>query len=116
MTTPFAKLVYKVAAASILASGVMTAPAVFAAAELKAVRQDAPDYPRLAERREIEGWVKVKFTVTADGEVENPVVVEGNPAGVFDSSAIRAVARWRYENPNAESVEEEVKLDFKLGG
>ena len=53
-------------------------------------------YPRRALSRGIEGSVTVKFTVTESGTVEDPVVVESDPPGVFDSAAIDAVSLYKY--------------------
>jgi periplasmic protein TonB len=60
-----------------------------------------PDYPAAAERREIEGWVRVQFSVTRSGRVTDVVVVDANPRGVFDAASIEAVRRWLY-NPKVE--------------
>lgn len=54
-----------------------------------------PAYPAAAERRELEGWVHVRFTIAADGSIEDAEVVESSDA-VFEASALRAVAKWRY--------------------
>lgn len=55
-----------------------------------------PQYPPAAERRGIEGWVRVQFSVTASGEVADVFVVDADPPGVFDRETIEAVRRWRY--------------------
>ncbi|HEX6999901.1 MAG TPA: TonB family protein [Gammaproteobacteria bacterium] len=60
-----------------------------------------PDYPPAAVRRNIEGWVKVQFTITAAGTVRDALVVEADPEGVFDGAALAAISRWRY-NPKIE--------------
>lgn len=61
----------------------------------------APEYPPRALSRGLEGWVQVQFTITPTGTVKDPIVVEADPANVFDEAALRAVARWRY-NPKVE--------------
>jgi protein TonB len=61
-----------------------------------------PDYPPRAIAQQLEGWVKVQFTVTATGGVRDAFVVESSPANVFDAAALKAVARWRYQ-PKVES-------------
>ena len=61
-----------------------------------------PDYPRRALERSIEGWVHVRFTITAAGTVKDLVVVDAEPKGVFDEAASKAVLRWRY-NPRVEN-------------
>jgi len=60
-----------------------------------------PEYPSRALSSSIEGWVLVQFTITATGAVKDPIVVDSEPPRVFDSSALKAVARWRY-NPKVE--------------
>lgn len=56
-----------------------------------------PQYPRRALRNGIEGYVVVSFTVTTDGSVRNPRVVEAKPKGVFDQAAINAVLKFKYK-------------------
>lgn len=78
-----------------------------------------PEYPRRAQERGIEGWVHVRFTITAAGTVKDLVVVDSEPKGVFDEAASKAVLRWRY-NPRVENgvaVErpgEQTLIRFKL--
>jgi TonB family protein len=55
-----------------------------------------PEYPPAAAARDLRGYVEVEFTVTPAGAVESPRVVTAEPRGVFDSSALAAVARRRY--------------------
>ena len=56
-----------------------------------------PDYPTRALQRGIEGYVIVEFLVTKEGNVENPVVVEAKPPGIFERSALRAVVKFKYK-------------------
>ncbi len=56
----------------------------------------APEYPRRAAARGIEGWVVVSFTITETGTVTDAVVVGSEPPGMFDSAALRTVARYKY--------------------
>ena len=56
-----------------------------------------PQYPRRALRNGVEGWVIVSFTVTTDGSVRNPRIVQSNPKGIFDQSAINAVTKFKYK-------------------
>lgn len=55
-----------------------------------------PDYPTRALQRGLEGYVIVKYTVTAEGTVENPVIVEEKPPGIFGRSALRAAVKFKY--------------------
>jgi protein TonB len=56
----------------------------------------APQYPPQAIARNLEGWVRVRFDVAADGTVKGPRVVAAEPQSIFDGAALAAVARWRY--------------------
>ena len=57
----------------------------------------APVYPRRALQRGIEGFVIVEFTVTKQGAVRDPVVVEANPEGIFEQAAIDAALKFKYK-------------------
>jgi protein TonB len=57
----------------------------------------APQYPRKALMAKIEGWVKVKFTITASGTVSNPEVVDAKPKRIFDREAIRAILKFKFK-------------------
>lgn len=54
-------------------------------------------YPRRALQRGIEGYVVVEFTVTKQGSVRDPVVVEAEPEGIFDQAAMDAVLKFKYK-------------------
>lgn len=56
-----------------------------------------PQYPRRATQRGIEGWVLVQFTITDTGAVVNPVVVDSDPPGIFNRSALRTIVKWKYK-------------------
>ena len=57
----------------------------------------APVYPRRALQRGIEGFVIVEFTVTKQGAVRDPIVVEANPSGIFEQAAIDAAMKFKYK-------------------
>ena len=57
----------------------------------------APQYPRKALMAKIEGWVKVKFTITPSGTVSNPEVVDAKPKRIFDREAIRAILKFKFK-------------------
>jgi periplasmic protein TonB len=58
-----------------------------------------PLYPLRAKRMNITGWVKVRFVVTKEGRVENAEVLESDPEGIFDNSALNAVSTYRFSPP-----------------
>lgn len=56
-----------------------------------------PVYPRRALQRGIEGYVIVEFTVTKNGSVRDPVVVEADPPNIFNSAATKAALKFKYK-------------------
>ncbi|MEC8427655.1 MAG: energy transducer TonB [Pseudomonadota bacterium] len=56
-----------------------------------------PNYPRRALQRVIEGYVIVEFTVTTNGSVRDPFVVEAQPEKVFDRAALKAALKFKYK-------------------
>ncbi len=59
--------------------------------------QSKPVYPYKARQRNIEGFVKVKILVRADGTVGEVSVLDAEPKGLFDSAALKAVPQWRFQ-------------------
>lgn len=54
-------------------------------------------YPRGALARGIEGYVDLRFDVSAIGETENIEVIAANPSGVFEKAAVKAAQKWRFQ-------------------
>lgn len=57
----------------------------------------APQYPRRALQKGIEGHVTVEFTVTALGTVIDPKVIDANPPNIFNRAAINAAKKFKYK-------------------
>lgn len=56
----------------------------------------APQYPRRALARGLEGEVLVQYTVTKQGSVRDPVVVQSTNS-VFDRAALDSASRYKYK-------------------
>ncbi len=61
-----------------------------------------PEYPRRALERGVEGYVVVEFTITSNGSIANPKVVEamdakGRPTRIFDRAALKAASKLKYK-------------------
>jgi len=81
--------------------------------------QAPASYPRKALRLAKEGYVIVEFDVSADGDVIDPFVLEGEPAGLFDRAAMKSIRKWIYQPPIYEGVpvqvnDVQVKLSFRV--
>jgi protein TonB len=57
----------------------------------------APQYPRRAAQKGIEGYVVVEFTVNKLGAVQDVVVIEAEPANIFNRAAISAAKKFKYK-------------------
>lgn len=57
-----------------------------------------PNYPRALLNEETEGLVLVRFTISKEGAVLDPVVLQSQPPDTpFDEAALRTVSRYRFE-------------------
>lgn len=65
-------------------------------AELKVRNYVPPEYPPIAQRRGLEGWVDVAFVLSRDGSTMN-VEATGESNSLFRNAATRAVEQWEFE-------------------
>ena len=86
------------------------------AQQLKRTRSAPPDYPTAALNRKMGGVVTVEFTVDTNGDPRDVHVVEANPPGVFEKSALTAVKKWHYEplSVNGAPVEIPVRTSIRF--
>ncbi len=63
---------------------------------LTPLERTEPAYPSSARRRNIEGWVQVQFVVNELGTPEAIRVLAAEPEGVFESSVVKSIGRWRF--------------------
>jgi len=75
-------------------SGLISATPVF---------QLPPHYPPKAKQKGIEGHVVMQIYIENSGKVSNIKVLSETPKGVFSSSAIKSVYRWRFQPPKQNS-------------
>jgi TonB family protein len=76
------------------------------------------NYPYRAMQAGVEGWVELRFTVKADGNVANVRVTNAAPADTFDQAATKAVSKVRYQpviqDGKAVAVETQVRVSFRI--
>ena len=56
-----------------------------------------PRYPVFEDGTRPTGWALVEFTVTTDGRVLNPGIVESRPGGLFDQVTLDVTPKWRFK-------------------
>ena len=79
----------------------------------------APQYPSRASSRGIEGYVLLEYTVTKQGTVLNPIVIEAEPSTIFNKAAIQSALRYKYKPRVVDGVPQDVpgvrtKISFQL--
>ena len=55
-----------------------------------------PRYPVFEDGTRPAGWALVEFTVTTDGRVLNPGIVESKPGRLFDQVTLDVTPKWRF--------------------
>ncbi len=61
------------------------------------VRKIEPEFPLTARQLGTGGRVVLKFLVKADGNVARAAVVEADPKGIFEQSALDAIVQWQFK-------------------
>lgn len=80
-----------------------------------------PMYSQKALQAGKEGYVTLSFDIDQQGDTTNIKVVEASPRGYFESSAKKALRKWKY-NPKREDgkavavFNQSITLEFKLDG
>lgn len=78
-----------------------------------------PQYPPRARSAGVEGWVHLRFTVTAQGSTKDIQILDADPRGYFEKAAQGAVAKFKYRprTEDGKAVDRpgvEIVLAFKL--
>ncbi len=60
-------------------------------------RQTPLQFPPSARKQGVEGYVVLSLLISAAGEIEKVEVLESNPSGLFEESAVKGVKDWRFE-------------------
>ncbi len=63
----------------------------------KRVFAEAPEYPRISQRRGHEGWVQLSYMINPEGKPYDITVVDSSDNHRFEDAAIKAAAQWRYD-------------------
>ncbi len=74
----------------------------------------APMYPRQALRKRAEGYVIVEFTVTRDGSVKSPKVIEAKPRRLFNQAALRTILRYKFKPLIVDGQPQETRASWRI--
>ena len=82
------------------------------------VEQAAPVYPDGLAKTGQEGWVRMHFVVTADGQAIDPIIVDSSGGPAFEAEARSAAAAWRFAPPasGAEDAHNLVNIRSEVSG
>jgi TonB family protein len=65
------------------------------------VEQAEPAYPASLAKSGQEGWVRMHFVVTADGQAIDPIIIDSSGGPAFGEEARKAAAGWRFVEPES---------------
>jgi TonB family protein len=94
---------------SVLLTALLLSPAAMLSAQQPPAKHALPQltvdlgsvtYPGALQRQGVQGRVLVAFTITKRGKVNDPVIVDSEPVGDFDSVAIKAIKQVRFTVPD----------------
>ncbi len=115
-------------AAGLAVTSIWATSLVVAGEKIKTKNGDAipivviePRFPKKAVTEGIEGWVRIKMNVGADGKPFDIQVDDSSPKELFDNNAMRAIKKWKFKPRvvNGRAVEQKdmrYTLEFKLEG
>ncbi|MDR2549772.1 MAG: TonB family protein [Desulfobulbus sp.] len=87
---------------------------------LAVLAKSPPAYPPAAKRRNIQGWIKIRFIVDEQGQVGQVSVLAAEPEGIFEQSVLRCVNSWRFRPGTVKGMAVkalvEQTITFKLEG
>jgi TonB family protein len=96
---------------------VPSAASVSKAGERPIARYVAPEYPREALDREIEGWIDVRLEVNPAGEVVQATIEDGLRRQLFGRAALKATRQWKYaprdDSTTIDTVKARVRFELK---
>jgi protein TonB len=78
-------------------------------------------YPSKAKRRNIEGFVKARLEVNIQGTVDAVEIIDSEPRGIFERSAIRALYKYKFKpqiidgKPQPQSVTQTLEYTLDKG-
>ena len=83
------------------------------------IKEQIKDYPATAKRLKQEGTVRVRFTILADGKIEQIEVSESSRYSSLDNSALDAVTKMEKFQPIPKLLEKErwrieIPIQYKL--
>jgi TonB family protein len=91
------------------AAGSAAAQADHDTSDRKLLTRVEPNYPETLQRLYIGGIVRLELTISGKGNVENAILLGGNP--VLGQAAMAAVKRWKYTPASSRSVTQ-VRITF----
>lgn len=78
------------------------------------LKRKEPRYPMAAARKNLSGYVSLRFLIDEAGKVVALDTLNSFPAGVFDEAAHDAVKKWQYQSAEHKTVAT-TSISFSLG-
>ncbi len=84
----------------------------------RVVNRAPVNYPRIAMKKNIKGYVIINILIDKSGNVEVAQVLEANPPGIFDQAALASIREWKFSpaqyksNPVKIWAKQRIRFDF----
>lgn len=62
----------------------------------KPIKRPAPNYPKSELRSKNQGWVRLSYVITTDGNVIDPVVEDSSGSRAFEKAALENARTWTF--------------------
>lgn len=76
----------------------------------------SPVYPARALSMGVEGFVTVEFIISTDGSAKDPVILNAQPARIFDKAVLDAIEKWKFSpiSVDGEAAEKQVRQNVRF--
>lgn len=83
------------------------------------VKRTAPRYPESELHQNRQGWVKLSYVVTTDGEAVDPIIEDSSGNRKFERAALRVIDNWIFEPATwdgkpVEQCQNEIMISFAI--
>ncbi|TPH15576.1 energy transducer TonB [Litorilituus lipolyticus] len=80
--------------------------------DIKPILKVLPKYPRNVTIMKGSS-IKLRYTITVDGRVENPIVIKSNLVKSLEKSTKKALLQWRYKPNTDYPIQSEIIFEFE---
>lgn len=83
------------------------------------IKRSAMEYPKAAKKMNISGYVLLNLLINKEGDVESVKVLEAEPVGIFEDTAVEGVKSWKFKPATYKQeavkvwAKQKIRFDFR---